>query len=178
MKYKVRKTYGHNLGFSTTFRQWKANSHCRYMHGYALQIELVFGAPHLNANNWVIDFGSLKLVKKWLEDTFDHKTLVAKDDPALPFFRDGAKEYHGDPQRKLFDLIEVEATGCEAFAIMIGNFVESFLEEARADGLLHGGDNGVKLLSVEVSEHAGNAAIYYPADSREYIQAQEDWQPS
>lgn len=150
--YQVTKTYGHNLGLSACFRQWRATSHCRFLHGYALQVELVFEAPRLNKNNWVIDFGSLKPVKKWLEETFDHKTLVAEDDPEYINFQ----MMHS---QGLIDMITVEKTGCEAFAEMIRDKVEGLLEQLALDEELQGGtSNGVYLKSVEVREHGANSA--------------------
>jgi 6-pyruvoyltetrahydropterin/6-carboxytetrahydropterin synthase len=161
--FRVTKTYGHHLGLSTTFSQWRADSHCRFLHGYSLAVELVFQAPKLNRNNWVVDFGSLKTVKKWLEETFDHKTLVAHDDPALRFFQDGAKEYLGDPQRQILDIIIVPKTGCEGFAEYIYTNVHMLLNQAAVAGLMQGGaDNGAFLESVEVREHGANSATYTP----------------
>ena len=37
------KTYSHATGHSCAFRQWRADSHCNLIHGYALQFELKFG---------------------------------------------------------------------------------------------------------------------------------------
>jgi 6-pyruvoyltetrahydropterin/6-carboxytetrahydropterin synthase len=81
MTYQVTKTYGHELGLSCVFRQHRANSHCKQLHGYALAFDIVFETETLDARNWVIDFGSLKEVKEWLVDMFDHTLLVASDDP-------------------------------------------------------------------------------------------------
>lgn len=154
--YKVTKTYGHNLGLSACFRQWRASSHCRFLHGYALEVKLVFVSPTLNDNNWVIDFGSLKPVKEWLCDTFDHKTIIAIDDPALPLFQVMNKGRAG----KLIDLIVIPFVGCEGFASYIYDNVCRILGEE--SGSLQGGtDNHVYLESVEVREHGANSAIYY-----------------
>lgn len=166
--YRVTKTYGHNLGLSTTFRQWRATSHCRFLHGYALEVKLVFAAPKLNSNNWVIDFGSLKPVKAWLSDTFDHKTLVAEDDPMLSTFVELSqdkitrKPYQRDHDilSPLMAIVKVPATGCEAFAKYIADNVQRIVFEA--SDLQGGADNGVYLESVEVREHGANSAIYYP----------------
>jgi len=79
--YLSTKTFGHELGLSAAFRQWKADSHCRFLHGYALAVKFTFAAEELDVRNWVVDFGGLKGLKQILEDTFDHKTLVASDDP-------------------------------------------------------------------------------------------------
>ena len=145
--YCSTKTFGHELGLSCAFRQWKADSHCRYLHGYAIAVKIVFGANELDHRNWVVDFGSLKTLKGYLENAFDHKTLVAKDDPNIDWFKQG--EALG-----VIELHEVEKTGCEAFAEYIYILTDMWLL-----------DNGyaprVSVYSVEVSEHGANSAIYY-----------------
>jgi len=40
-KFKSTKTYKATKGFSCCFRQFKATSHCRFLHGYSLEINLV-----------------------------------------------------------------------------------------------------------------------------------------
>lgn len=141
------KTYTHNVGLSACFRQHRAASHCRFLHGYALQVELVFKAPALDHNNWVMDFGALKPIKAWLEETFDHKTLVAKDDPQISIFRE--LNLAG-----LIQMVEVEHVGCEAFAEMVFDYVEKWLTE-----YFRNKDHYVTLVSAQIREHAGNSAI-------------------
>jgi 6-pyruvoyltetrahydropterin/6-carboxytetrahydropterin synthase len=138
------KRYGHEIGLSACFRQWRADSHCRFLHGYALAVKFEFEADELDHRNWVVDFGSLKSLKGWLEDTFDHKTLVATDDPERETFR--AMEVAG-----LVQIVEVEATGCEAFASMIAGAADVWL-------LDNGYSPRVRLRSVEVMEHGSNSA--------------------
>ena len=106
------KTYTHATGHSCAFRQWKADSHCNLIHGYALQFELKFGSNGLDEKNWVVDFGGLKPLKQWLAEMFDHTYLVAEDDPELETF----KELE---QKNLCDLRIVPAVGCERFAEMV-----------------------------------------------------------
>src|SRR5688572_12134662 len=107
--YRSTKTYGHEVGLSCAFRQWRAESHCNLLHGYALSVRLEFEAADLDKRNWVVDFGSLKSFKGWLEATFDHRTLVAVDDPLFADFQrmDGFG---------MLKMVVVDATGCEAFA--------------------------------------------------------------
>lgn len=40
-----------------------------------------FGCHELDNKNWAVDFGGLKDLKNWLEDSFDHKTVVDSADP-------------------------------------------------------------------------------------------------
>ena len=146
MTFYSTKTYVHANGLSCTFRQWRADSHCRFTHGYALQIKLTFATETLDERGWVVDFGSLKSFKGWLEDLLDHKTLVAEDDPHLEFYKTGH-------ELGVMDIRVVPATGCEALAYYIYEYAECWLQ-----------DNGYtprcKLKSVEVREHEGNSAIY------------------
>jgi 6-pyruvoyltetrahydropterin/6-carboxytetrahydropterin synthase len=146
MPFKSTKTFGHNLGLSAAFRQWRAESHCRLVHGYALEIRVEFGAVKLDIRNWVVDFGSLKSFKGMLENTFDHKLLVAEDDPHLSYFQAGEK-------MGLMHVVVVPATGCEAFAKLIFDYAEVWLKD-------NGYSDRCHVVSVEVREHAGNSAIY------------------
>jgi 6-pyruvoyltetrahydropterin/6-carboxytetrahydropterin synthase len=145
-KYISTKTYGHNVGLSSAFRQWRADSHCRHLHGYAIKVRFEFESDELDIRNWVVDFGSLKSLKGWLENTFDHKCLVAEDDPHMDWF----EEAH---RRGIIDMVKVPATGCEKFAEMIFEATEVWLQ-----------DNGyaprVRLRRVEISEHGANSAIF------------------
>lgn len=158
MTYRITKTYGHDLGLSACFRQPRATSHCRFLHGYALSFKFTFEAERLDPNNWVLDFGSLKPLKEWLCDTFDHKLLAAEDDPALQYIRMLAADMDGT----VGALAQVEvlpAVGCEAFAKLAWE---------QANELLYNlGDRagkpiarGVRCTEVEVREHGANSAIY------------------
>ena len=149
--YRSTKSYGHSEGLSCAFRQWRAShSHCRLVHGYALAFKFVFVARELDEHNWCFDFGGLKPIKAWLHEMFDHKFLVAEDDPDIEKFRqlDG----HG-----LVALRVVPAVGCEAVAHVVFEYVAQFVAKDT---------NGrVWLEQVEVSEHSGNSAIYGEEDA-------------
>jgi len=141
--YQSTKTYGHDTGLSCCFRQWRANSHCSLTHGYALKIELTFESKTLDDRNWVMDFGGLKSIKEWLKFMFDHTTLVAKDDPHVKWYEQGEK-------LGILDIRIVNATGCEATAKLIWEWVSAWLAKR----------NAITLRSVQVWEHEGNSAKY------------------
>lgn len=145
------KTYTHSIGLSCAFRQWRAkDSHCRYFHGYALQVTITFRSVKLNEANWVQDFGALKPVKKWLEDTFDHKLLVARDDPEL-------NTYLNLSEKGLADVKVVDHIGCEAFAKMIFDSISTITKETYT---AIDPAPGSYVDCVEVREHEGNFARY------------------
>jgi 6-pyruvoyltetrahydropterin/6-carboxytetrahydropterin synthase len=145
--YQSTKTFGHDIGLSCCFRQWRADSHCQLLHGYALSFKFVFEADRLDIRQWVVDFGSLKPLKALLESTFDHTLLVAEDDPALEVILDLDRVHH------IAKVIPVPAAGCEATARMVYKVAEQWLKDA-------GYGPRVRLVSVEVAEHGANSAIY------------------
>lgn len=146
MTYQSTKQYGHEVGLSCAFRQHRAESHCRLLHGYALAIKLTFEAEELDVRNWVADFGGLKSFKTLLENTFDHKLLVAEDDP----MKDELCALAG---LGLADVVIVTATGCERFAELIFRCAQIWLRDA-------GYGDRVWMRSVEVKEHGANSAIF------------------
>lgn len=151
MKHQVTKTYTHSLGLSCVFRQWRASSHCRLLHGYALQFAVTFEADELDENGWVVDFGSLKWLRVWLKQTFDHKLVVARDDPAVEHFED----LH---ELGLADVVTVPATGCEAFASLVLRKVEerlAMMKKARSS------KREVRVVCVSCSEHGSNTATVF-----------------
>lgn len=145
--YYSTKTFGHEIGLSCCFRQWRAESHCRLSHGYALSFKFVFGTSDLDVRNWCVDYGSLKPLKAILEDTFDHTWLVAEDDPKLEVIRD-LDRVHG-----IAKVVVVPAVGCEKTAEMVYEVTEQWLKDAGYSPRVH-------LVSVEVAEHGANSAIY------------------
>ena len=149
-KYTCSKTYGHERGLSCCFRQHRAKSHCSKLHGYSLSVAVTFGCTTLDENGWVVDFGQLKPFLVWLKNTFDHKTLVAQDDPALSMLKLLEKS-------DVCDLNVLPAVGCEAFAHLI------FVQLSRIIARL-GEENRINptafVVSVEVAEHGSNAARY------------------
>ena len=141
-------------GFSTVFRQWKAEgTHCSFLHGYGVSFRVWFEGD-LDERNWVWDFGGMKRAKGtiggmnpkvWMDHMFDHTTIVAEDDPYLENF----KEMHS---KGLIQLRVIEATGAEQFAKYIYEKLNTFIQKET--------DGRVKVTQVEFMEHNKNTAIY------------------
>ena len=143
--YRSTKTYGNERGLSCCFRQHRAHSHCNLLHGYSLGFRFTFEAAELDERNWVYDFGDCKWIKEYLQDNFDHKLVVAKDDRAL----EGIKELHNGG---VADVIVLDNVGCEKFAEMVYNHVAPKIQEETK--------GRVSLFRVECFEHGANSAIY------------------
>ena len=141
-------------GFSTVFRQWKAeDTHCRFLHGYGVSFKVYFEGD-LDHRNWVWDFGGMKRAKTqidgmspkvWMDYMFDHTLIVAEDDPGLPHFR--KLEFEG-----LVQLRVIPATGAEKFAEYIFQKIDNFVYEET--------EGRVKVTKVKFAEHGKNAAYY------------------
>ncbi len=148
MAYFSTKTYGHNIGLSAVFRQPHADhSHCHLLHGYSLQFKFTFGCNELDNKNWAVDFGGLKPLKAWLEDNFDHKTAIDKDDPFLDKFMELQK-------LDLAEIVVMDGVGAEKFAEHAWKFANELVKEMS--------DGRCWCESVECAEHGANSAIYTP----------------
>ena len=143
MTYRVTKTYGNERGLSCAFRQWRADSHCKLIHGYSLGFKFVFEAEELDERKWVYDFGDMGFVKDFLEENFDHILMVAYDDPRKEDL------YNLDGIAEIRELPDV---GCEMFAEYVYSYVHNEVHEQTA--------GRVKLVSVECFEHGANSALF------------------
>lgn len=141
-------------GYSTVFRQWKAEgTHCKFLHGYAVSFRVWFEGE-LDERNWVWDFGGMKRAKNTIDgkspkDYFswllDHTMVVAEDDPFLESFK--RMDEAGVVQLRILPTV-----GCERFAEYLYKVINEFLAKET---------NGrVKAIKVEVYEHERNSASY------------------
>ena len=141
-------------GFSTVFRQWKAeDTHCRFLHGYGISFKVYFEGE-LDERNWVWDFGGMKRAKtqidgkspkEWMDYMFDHTVVVAEDDPGL-------KGFETMDNLGIIQLRIIPATGAEKFAEYIFNKINDFVQIET--------EGRVKVTKVKFMEHGKNAAYY------------------
>lgn len=116
MTAKFVSTKAYDQLFPVAYRQWRADTHCNVLHGYALSFYFEFEADTLDARNWVFDFGGLRPLKDKLEDWFDHTLLVAVDDPQRDMLMELGKA-------GLAKVTEVERTGCEGIADFLYKYI-------------------------------------------------------
>lgn len=62
-------------------RQHNHDGHCAWIHGHNWGIEIEFQASSLDINNFVVDFGKLKFIKRWIDENLDHALLINESDP-------------------------------------------------------------------------------------------------
>ena len=141
-QFKSTKSF---YGYPCTHRQWKAESHCRFVHGYSRSFHFEFAAKELTKEMWVMDFGDLKDVKAWLEDMFDHTFLVSQDDPYRETFQKLDEE--GVIQMRVLPNAGMEGTA-------------EFVYERVNDMIKKKTDGRVWVTQVEVRENEKNSAMY------------------
>ncbi len=152
--FRSTKHYGHEAGLSACFRQWAADSHCNLLHGYALAFTFTFEAESLDERNWVVDFGGLDRLKERLIHNFDHKLIVAQDDPKL-------EELCALANSGLASVMVLPYVGCEAFAKFAFTIAQDVIARA-------GYTPRVRVVSCEVREHGANSAIYHEYSQGDY----------
>tara|TARA_R110002050_G_scaffold54989_2_gene124264 strand:+ start:2243 stop:3010 length:768 start_codon:yes stop_codon:yes gene_type:complete len=150
---------------SAAFRQWKStHSHCQYIHGYRLTADITFETNELDDKGWVADFGGLKDLRKELENTFDHKLVVAANDPHIDLLK--MLDETGVAQVVVLQ----DGVGCERFAAYVLDKADSFIDKAT--------EGRVRVKSVQINEHEKNfATAHRVEDALEVTITQTDSAP-
>lgn len=151
MKFQSTKLFD---GYSTCFRQWKAEgTHCKFLHGYAISFKVWFEGE-LDERNWVWDFGGMKRAnntidgmnpKQWFDYLLDHTTIITEDDPYLKQF----KQMDADG---IIQLRILPTVGAERFAEYLYNKINEFVTEET--------NSRVRVAKIEVYENERNSASY------------------
>ncbi len=134
-------------GYPCTHRQWKAKSHCKYVHGYSREFYFEFESAELSEEFWVMDFGGLKEIKEWLSYHFDHTFLIAEDDPELETFKELDK-------KQLIQLRVLPNPGMEGTAKFVYEQINPIIQKIT--------NKRVWISLVEVRENEKNSAKYLP----------------
>ena len=110
-----------------------------------MAFKFTFGCDELDNKNWAVDFGGLRPLKQWLEDTFDHKTVIDINDPKKDKLLE--LETHG-----LAQITQLDGVGAEKFAEHAFKFADKLVGEMT--------NHRCYCVSAECMEHGSNSAIY------------------
>ena len=127
-------------------RQHHHDGHCALIHGHNWGISLTFGCKETDENGFVVDFGKLKYLKKWIEANLDHACLLNEDDPLREQIVAGAPE--------VWNVYVLPNCSCEGLAQHIFEIFDLMIREQTG--------NRAFILSVEVVEDSKNSAVYAP----------------
>ena len=133
---------------STGHRQWKDDGHCKFVHVYGRYVEFTFHCLERDEKGWVMDFGDLKDVKQWLEEQWDHRLLIAHDDPLVGLF-EGLHKVGGV---NLNVMPEGYGPGIEESSRYLYDMINPKIKTKT--------NNRVEITRVEVWEHENNHAEY------------------
>jgi 6-pyruvoyltetrahydropterin/6-carboxytetrahydropterin synthase len=145
-KYITTKTYDHNAGLTCAWRNWKAKSKARFLHGYSLHVKIVLAVTMLDETGRALDLDDMEEIDSWLKETFSHTTCIAEDDPRLTDFQ--RLHSYG-----VIDLRIMSGVGMERFAETIWHRVRGWLCERDLE-------SRVSVRTVEVMKHPANSGLY------------------
>lgn len=79
--------YGHRL--------LNYDGKCKYLHGHNGRAVIAIESPSLDDRGMVMDFSDIKrVVSTWIDDNLDHRMILHRDDPALPYLRELGEPLH------------------------------------------------------------------------------------
>lgn len=77
---ELRFCYGHRL--------LNYDGKCRHLHGHNGRAIITLETQRLDPLGMVVDFSTIKkVVGGWIDTQLDHRMILHKDDPVLPFLR-------------------------------------------------------------------------------------------
>lgn len=124
--------------------QHKHPGHCRFVHGHNWSFALTFACDELDDQGFVIDFGGIKFIARWIEENLDHACLFAESDV------EGQKMLTAFPH--LFKARIVKNCSAEGLAVYLFDVFDGLIREES------GGRAWLK--SIRVGEDGKNFAYF------------------
>ena len=129
-------------------RQPLHDGHCSKIHGHNWDIRITFGCKELDSRGFVVDFGKLKYIKKYIEDMLDHACVLSWNDPL----------YEEIIAPGVYKLYSVENASCEGLA---KHLFEKFSD------LLHMAEGERTWIDeIEIFEDGKNSVKYKPTNEK------------
>lgn len=118
---------------------------CQHLHGHNYAVSVTIGSAALNQFGFVEDFSIVKaLLNEWLQQNWDHVTLVlATDEPLLTFLQTEKMRY--------FVIDQALNTTAEVLARYLYHTFVDLIASHRSD---------LVLLEIELSETPNSKALY------------------
>jgi 6-pyruvoyltetrahydropterin/6-carboxytetrahydropterin synthase len=126
-------------------RQHHHDGHCALIHGHNWGINITFGCNQTDANGFVVDFGKLKFIRRWIEENLDHGCVFNHDDPMLA----ALTAVGGDDVWKVY---LVDSCSCEGLAEHLYAVFDAMVREAT--------EGRAFVVAIEVTEDSRNSATY------------------
>ena len=79
--------YGHRL--------LNYDGKCRYLHGHNGRAVITIESEQLDHRGMVLDFSDIRrVVSTWIDDHLDHRMILHREDPAVPFLQQLQEPLH------------------------------------------------------------------------------------
>ena len=141
---KISKQFEFSMGHALHNYEGK----CHQLHGHNYQLEVTIESKELDESGFVMDFGDLRDIKRWIESEWDHNVLIAADDPLIPELKK-LEEVGGI---YLNILPDGYYPGIEESCRYLYDMLNPMIKEKT--------NNRVEITRVEIWEHENNHAEY------------------
>ncbi len=131
-------------------RQPSHEGHCAKIHGHNWSFRFTFGAKELDSCGFVIDFGQLAWLKRYIDARFDHALVLEETDPQAEHLLSALAD--------LAKMLFVPSASSEGIARYLFDEI-SRIVWIRTEGR-------VSLLWVDVTEDSKNGARFQGHDAR------------
>lgn len=125
-------------------RQHLHDGHCSFVHGHNWDISVSFGCERTDENGFVIDFGKVKFIKKWIDEHLDHACVFSVDDTVA------AKLVAAAPEA--WNVYYAKECSCEGLARHLFEIFDALVRQNT--------NSRAWVVAVEVSEDKKNTARY------------------
>jgi len=143
MKYQISKDffcdYGHRVWTQELKEEFcskgDTSCKCKHLHGHTGKVTVELGSDILT-KGFVTDFKHLGFVKDYIDENFDHKFIIDRNDPLFKALTNGFKHTHH---------LEVDDMGVGHF---VDELIEDFKDQSIKFELLKEQDEYIKSFSV------------------------------
>ena len=136
-----KKTY---FDIPFAHRQHLHDGHCSFVHGHNWDISITFACSDTDENGFVVDFGKVKFIKKWIDEHLDHACVFSDSDPLAQKIIASVPE--------AWKVYFVPQCSCEGLAKHFFGVFDNLVREHT--------NNRAWVVAVEVSEDKKNTAMY------------------
>ena len=89
---------------------------CQFLHGHNARVQVELCSESLDKRGMVYDFNDIgRVMKAWIDETFDHKMLLHQEDPIIPTLK---------AKKEVFYVMPINPTA-EAIAKLIYDYAVS-----------------------------------------------------
>ena len=137
-------------------RQPNHSGHCRLIHGHNWRFDITFAANRLDRCGFVLDVGSLRILRDFLGSLLDHKLLLNEEDPRLEYFR----KCLDSPENPFSEILVVPNCGMEGLAEFVFDTASGWIASGTIGSVDDNRERSLRVTRVVCYEDSKNWATY------------------